>query len=100
MAIGDLVQLRYDAEFLDINQPSTDPFDVVVASEVLEHFPDPHANFENLFSYVKDDGIVVCRTNIRDYIPMSKVTYVWWRGHVSYFSPEALRAMTRSDFGA
>jgi SAM-dependent methyltransferase len=95
VAIGDLVQLRYDAEFINTTQLSTDPFDVVVASEVLEHLPDPRANFENLFSYVTDNGIIVAGTNIRDNLPMNKVGYMWPRGHVSYWSPQSLRIIAR-----
>ena len=97
VAIGDLVDLRDDAEFFDINETSTDPFDVVVASEVLEHFPDPWKNLKNLFSYVKDDGIIVASTNVRDLGSLNTVNYLWCRGHVSYFSPEALRIVARSE---
>jgi SAM-dependent methyltransferase len=95
VAIGDLVQLRHDAEFVDTTKLSSEPFDVVVASEVLEHFPDPRANFENLFSFVKSDGIVIASTNIRDSLAMTKVGYVWPRGHVAYWSPQALRIIAR-----
>jgi SAM-dependent methyltransferase len=97
VAIGDLVKLRDDAEFIDINEHSSDPFDIVVASEVLEHFPDPWQNFRNLFSYVKDDGIVVAGTNIRDHGSLNTVIYLWCRGHVSYFSPESLRIIARAE---
>ena len=76
VAVGDLVKLRADAEFFDINELSTDPFDVVVASEVLEHFPDPWKNLQNLFSYVKDDGIIVASTNIRDHGSLNTVNYL------------------------
>jgi SAM-dependent methyltransferase len=97
VAIGDLVELRGDVDFVDITQLSSDPFDVVVASEVLEHFPDPWENLRNLFSYVKDDGIIIASTNIRDYGTLDTVTYLWCRGHVSYFSAEALRLIARSE---
>jgi SAM-dependent methyltransferase len=97
VAIGDLVELRDDAEFININDLSTDPFDIVVASEVLEHFPDPWENFKNLFSYVKDDGIIIAGTNIRDYAPLDKVAYLSHRGHVSYFSPQSLRIIARAE---
>jgi SAM-dependent methyltransferase len=97
VAIGDLVELRDDAEFIDINTLSSDPFDVVVASEVLEHFPDPWQNFKNLFSYVKDDGIIIAGTNIRDQTPLDKVAYLSHRGHVSYFSPQSLRIIARAE---
>jgi SAM-dependent methyltransferase len=95
VVLGDLVPLRDDAECINTTQLSTDPFDVVIASEVLEHFPDPRPNFENLFSYVKDNGIIVAGTNIRDALPMSKVMYVWPWGHVSYWSPHSLRIIAR-----
>jgi SAM-dependent methyltransferase len=97
VAVGDLVKLRADAEFYDINELSTDPFDVVVASEVLEHFPDPWKNLQNLFSYVKDDGIVVASTNIRDHGSLNTVNYLWCRGHVSYFSPQSLRIIAAAE---
>jgi SAM-dependent methyltransferase len=97
VAVGDLVKLRADAEFFDINELSTDPFDVVVASEVLEHFPDPWKNLQNLFSYVKDDGLVVASTNIRDHGSLNTVNYLWCRGHVSYFSPQSLRIIARAE---
>jgi len=95
VVLGDLVPLRDDAECINTTELSTDPFDVVIASEVLEHFPDPRPNFENLFSYVKDDGIIIAGTNIRDYLPMQKVSYVWPGGHVSYWSPKSLRIIVR-----
>jgi SAM-dependent methyltransferase len=97
VAIGDLVRLRDDAVFVDISKRSTAPFDVVVASEVLEHFPDPWQNFRNLFSYVKDDGIIIAGTNIRDNTPLHKVAYLSHRGHVSYFSPQSLRMIARAE---
>jgi SAM-dependent methyltransferase len=96
VVIGDLVQTRHDAEFINTGLLATEKFDVVVASEVLEHFPDPYENFDNLFSYVKDDGIIVASTNIRDGLPMSKVSYIWCGGHVSYWSPQALRIIARA----
>jgi SAM-dependent methyltransferase len=95
VAIGDLVRFRNDADFVDTTGLSSDPFDVVIASEVLEHFPDPRPNFKNLFSYVKDDGIIIAGTNIRDALPMRKVQYLWPPGHVSYWSPSALRIIAR-----
>jgi len=98
VAIGDLLHLRDDvSEFVDITEHATRQYDVVVASEVLEHFPDPWANFRNLFSYVKDDGILIAGTNIRDRKSMNHVTYLSHRGHVSYFSPESLRMIARAE---
>lgn len=93
VAIGDLIQLRHDAEFINTTGLATEQFDVVVASEVLEHLPSPHDNLQNLFSYVRDDGILVAGTNIRDSLPLVKVAYIRIGGHVSYWSPESLHVM-------
>jgi Methyltransferase domain len=95
VAIGDLVEFRDDAEFVDISKPATTPFDVVIACEVVEHFTRPHKNFANLFSYVADDGIVVASTNVRDKLPIGRIQYIWHRGHVSYYSSRALRIIAR-----
>jgi SAM-dependent methyltransferase len=96
VAIGDLVQLRHDADFINTSELAAEQFDVVVASEVLEHFPDPHKDLQNLFSYVRDDGIIVAGTNIRDSLPLRKVAYLRIGGHVSYWSPRSLRIMAET----
>ena len=49
VAIADVMQLRDDAEFIDANLPAPRRFDVVVASEVVEHFLDPQREFVHLF---------------------------------------------------
>ena len=41
VAIGDIVHLRDDAEFHDVNEKARRRFAVVVASEVVEHFRSP-----------------------------------------------------------
>jgi SAM-dependent methyltransferase len=95
VAIGDIMKIRDDGEFVEISQPAEERFDVVIACEVVEHFVDPQPEFAKLLTFVADDGIVVCSTNIRDALPLPRVHYIFGRGHVSYYSPEALRAIAR-----
>jgi SAM-dependent methyltransferase len=93
VAIGDIMKIRDDAEFVDISKPAAEPFDIVVACEVIEHFADPQNDFANLFAYFADDGVLVCSTNINDGHRLDGQAYIFGRGHVSYYSPEALRAV-------
>jgi SAM-dependent methyltransferase len=96
VAIGDLIKLRDDAEYVNTSKLATEKFDIVVASEVIEHFPEPRENFANLFSFVADDGIIIASTNIRDHAQLNKLAYIWSRGHVAYYSPRSLRVISRS----
>ncbi|HWB65295.1 MAG TPA: methyltransferase domain-containing protein [Mycobacteriales bacterium] len=93
VAIGDISKVRDDAEFVDISQPATRRFDLVIASEVIEHFLEPNEEFPRLFGYVADNGLLVCSTNIYDGGRLAKHGYIWGRGHVAYYSPEALRVI-------
>jgi len=91
VAIGDIMKLRDDAEFIDANDPPRRRFSVVVASEVIEHFRDPHEDFKKLFRLVKRDGLLVCGTNIYDGGPLEGDWYIHYPDHTSYYSPEVLR---------
>jgi SAM-dependent methyltransferase len=91
VAIGDIMKLRDDAEFIDANDPPRRRFSVVVASEVIEHFRDPHEDFKKLFRLVKRDGLVVCGTNIYDGGPLEGDWYIQYPDHTAYYTPEVLR---------
>ncbi|HTW20356.1 MAG TPA: methyltransferase domain-containing protein [Mycobacteriales bacterium] len=93
VAIGDVVQVRDDAPFIDISQPGWRSFDIVVAAEVIEHFEQPREEFPRLLSYVSDNGLVVCSTNVYDGGPLVKQAYIFGRGHVSYYTPHSLRLL-------
>jgi SAM-dependent methyltransferase len=90
VAIADIMRLRDDAEFIDANLPAPRRFAVVIASEVVEHFLDPRKDFASFFDYLEPDGLLVCSTNLYDGGDLSKQAYVFYRGHVSYYSPESL----------
>lgn len=90
VAIADVMQLRDDAEFIDANLPAPRRFPIVVASEVIEHFLDPRPDFARLLEYVEPDGLLVCSTNLYDGGRLAKQSYVFFRGHVSYYTPASL----------
>jgi hypothetical protein len=97
VAVGDLVRLRDEDDFVDTSQPATETFDVVVACEVIEHFVNPRADFPRLFGYLHRAGLLVCSTNIYDGGNLGQQGYIFGRGHVSYYSPEALRTIAKAN---
>jgi hypothetical protein len=91
VAIADVMKLRDDAEFIDSNLPAPRRFDVVIASEVVEHFLDPRIDLEALLAYVDTDGMLVCSTNLYDGGNLSRQSYPFVPGHVSYWSEGSVR---------
>jgi SAM-dependent methyltransferase len=90
VAIADLVKLFDDAEWVDLNAPIQQRFDIVICCEVVEHFTDPANDFKKTLGYVNDDGMVVCSTNIYDGGKLENHSYLFIRGHTSYYTPKAL----------
>lgn len=97
VAIGDIMKVRDDAEFHDANQPATKKFDVVIASEVIEHFRSPHEDFAKLFQFVARDGLLVCGTNIHAGGDLTKDRYPYWPDHTSYYTANALAEIARRN---
>ena len=58
----------YDKLLQDIPELAGRRFDIVYASEVIEHVPDPSAFVELLARYVADDGVLVMTTPCAEYI--------------------------------
>jgi SAM-dependent methyltransferase len=97
VAIADIMRLRDDAEFIDANLPPPRRFDIVIASEVVEHFIEPREEFAHLFSYVEPDGLLVCSTNIYDGGNLSTQRYVFLGGHTSYYSAASLDRLAQAN---
>jgi hypothetical protein len=97
VAIGDIMKVRDDAEFHDANQPATKKFPVVVASEVVEHFRNPHEDFAKLFQFVARDGLLVCGTNVYAGGDLTLDRYIYWPDHTSYYTPEALLEIAKTN---
>ena len=90
VAIGDIMKLRDDGEFVDLTQKPKRRFDLVIASEVVEHFRDPLPDFRTLFGFVKRRGLVVCSTSIYAGNDLSRDPYIFFSDHTSYYSADAL----------
>ncbi|WP_284308325.1 methyltransferase domain-containing protein [Hydrogenophaga electricum] len=74
------------------------PSDVVIACEVIEHFTEPVAHFASLLRLVKDDGILICSSNIYDGTDINLHQYPFENGHVAYWTPLSL-VKVASDAG-
>jgi hypothetical protein len=90
VAIADLMKFYDDAEWVDLNAPIKERFDIVICCEVIEHFTDPPSDFKKTLGYVNGDGMLVCSTNIYDGGNLEKQRYLFIRGHTSYYTPKAL----------
>ncbi len=91
VAIGDIMRIRDDADFVDLTRPAREQFDIVIASEVVEHFRNPRRDFDTLFGFVADDGLVVAGTSIHAGNNLARDRYVFYPDHASYYSPRSLR---------
>lgn len=79
-------------------------FDVVHASLVLEHVPDPKALILNAHKITKPGGLI-CVSTPNDYNPLQKTLREvenyepWWicpKHHLNYFTPESLKTLIES----
>ena len=94
-----LVDLENYQNFDNYEHPEKcSPSDLVIASEVIEHFSDPEHDFKNLFNSVKTDGLIICSTNINDGSELADHDYPFAAGHCSYWSPYSLVKIA-SQFG-
>jgi SAM-dependent methyltransferase len=98
VAIGDIMRIRDDPDFVDLTRPAREQFDIVVASEVVEHFRDPRRDFAHLFGFVAPDGLVVAGTNIHAGNNLAKDRYIFYPDHSAYYSPRSLRLIA-NDLG-
>ena len=84
----DLKNFQEVAHFEAIDRAT--PSDIVVASEVIEHFTEPLEHFRSLLRLVRNDGILICSTNVYDGSDMSQHMYPFIPGHVAYWTPLSL----------
>jgi SAM-dependent methyltransferase len=92
VSIADIMKVRDDAPFVDVNDPGTQRFAVVVASEVIEHFRDPWTDFTTLLGLVTPQGLLVCGTNIHGGRPNAeRDRYIYYPDHTSYYSVASIR---------
>ncbi len=90
--VTDLINAQKTSHFVPMNR--LNKYDIVIASEVVEHFTNPAEELLNLLSLTTKKGILVITTNINDNkLPLSKSAYLFTKGHTSYWSPHALARM-------
>ncbi|MFC7358221.1 class I SAM-dependent methyltransferase [Jejudonia soesokkakensis] len=97
-----ITKLLNDKEYSNINlyDPFFHPkikalklkYDFIICCEVMEHFYDPHKEFNLLHSLLKPNGKLYCKTEI---IPQNTDVKDWWyirdTTHVVFYSEENLR---------
>lgn len=86
--ITDLENFQQADNF--IKMCSDNKFDIIIASEVIEHFENPKIDFINLFNKMRKNGIIIASTNIHDGSNISRLVYPFSPGHVSYYSGKSL----------
>jgi SAM-dependent methyltransferase len=95
VVMSDVVELTSEADFINILEGTDERFDLIIACEVVEHFADPVAEFQRLFDLLTPEGLLVCSTNIYDGGNFAKHTYLYLRGHLSYYSEAAIAHLAR-----
>lgn len=94
VALCDMANFQQVEDFVP-HDARGQAFDVVIASEVIEHFVDLETDFAHLFSKVRHDGVVVASTNLADGAPLERLSYPFSLGHTAYHSGRSLQAVCR-----
>ena len=95
--MSDVVDLRGEADFINITEGTDQRFDLIIACEVVEHFTDPKTEFPRLFDLLTPEGLLVCSTNIYDGGHPNLHSYLYRRGHVSYYSPRSIGVIAKQS---
>lgn len=95
--MSDVVDLRGEADFINITKGTDQRFDLIIACEVVEHFTDPKVEFPRLFDLLTPKGLLICSTNIYDGGDPDRHSYLYLRGHVSYYSPRAIGTIAKQS---
>lgn len=86
--ITDTENFQSSDNYISISKK--EKFDIVIASEVIEHFEDPERDIKLLASKIHRNGIIIASTNIHDGADISKLVYPFSPGHVTYYSGKSL----------
>lgn len=70
-------------------------FDIVVASEVFEHFMRPRKELARCLSLLRRDGILLASTNLNAKKDITAQAYPFLYGHTSYYSNRSLVVLAR-----
>ncbi|WP_313054972.1 methyltransferase domain-containing protein [Pseudomonas lopnurensis] len=92
MAVSDLSNFQSVLDFVPVTSRQAE-FDLVIASEVVEHFTDLQEDFSNLLFKVRETGLLIACTNMHDGVPLEGLAYPFDVGHTSYYSGQSLQAI-------
>ncbi len=95
--MSDIVDVRGEADFINITDGTDQRFDLIIACEVVEHFIDPRNEFPRLFDLLTPDGLLVCSTNIYDSGNPNLDSYLYLPGHTSYYSPRSIGVIAKQN---
>lgn len=82
---------HYDPIYYPDQSVFNEKYDFVAASEVVEHFHNPHLEFENLFNLLKRNAILGIMTDIYQEQDFSHWYYKNDPTHVVFYSPETFQ---------
>lgn len=89
---GGLLMRVYDPYFAPDRTPLAARYDVVTASEVVEHFRDPAAGFAGLFARVAPGGLLAVMTKrVRDREAFARWHYILDPTHVAFYAEDTFR---------
>ena len=77
-------------EITDLHQYEDNFFDVIVATNIIEHVQVPAETLENMKRILKDDGVIIISVpNIDAWIGKAEIVT---EGHINYFTYNAMKA--------
>lgn len=95
----DLEADIYDLHFAPDKTGLKDSYDLVMSTEVVEHFQNPLENWQDLVSYVKEDGgLLAIMTLFAPQEPDDFLNWFYRRDptHVSFYQPKTLDFLAES----
>jgi len=79
----------YDPIYFATSSVLNKRYDFICATEVVEHFRDPDAEFERLFSLLKPHGVLAIMTKlVRDQASFRNWHYIRDKTHICFYSRE------------
>ncbi len=86
---SDLENFNDSPHFVPLDDREGRTYDLAIACEVAEHFSNPVIDIGAVCNNVGPNGLAVLSTNIYDRSDMRYNLYVYLKGHISYYTPEA-----------
>lgn len=70
-------------------------FDLLIASEVIEHFTQPRKDFRAFFQRLSRNGMAIASTTMQGAAPIGEQSYPFLPGHAAFYSGRALLAIAK-----